>query len=48
MDKLALFAISQQLYTLLDRKKQIVFVNYEDFTLLFVVSFCSDTQNISS
>jgi hypothetical protein len=33
------FAISQQLYTLLDRKKQTFYVNSYDFTLLLFVAF---------
>jgi hypothetical protein len=32
-------------YTLLDRKKQTVFVNCWDFTLLLVVLFCSDIKH---
>jgi hypothetical protein len=41
------FCFTQQLYTLLDRKKQTVFVSSWDFTLIIAL-FCSDTQNISS
>jgi hypothetical protein len=37
--KLCPFAISQQLYTLLDRKKQTFYVNSYDFTLLLFVGF---------
>jgi hypothetical protein len=33
------FAISQQLYTLLDRKKQTFYVNSYDFTLSLFVAF---------
>jgi hypothetical protein len=39
MMNLCPFAISQQLYTLLDRKKQTFYVNSYDVTLLLFVAF---------